>query len=332
MDSHADTTVLGSNFVVLTNTGKECEVSPYTDKYDAIRNVPVVMGATVWTNTQDGVPILLVFNKALWMGDRLHHTLINPNQLRSYRVDVQDNPFVKEDLAIITADYIIPLDTQGTTIFCDMRSPTEVKLQQLPGVILTSAIDWDPQKVQFPSHNSDRVVSNTFVQHTSDSCLHKTTYNPEHFFSRIIQQIQVDWSEGEQNPTIRQDIPSARTFQSRECHSGITPVDISEWWYVGLSQANTTLNATTQRLVHSALLPLSRQYRADHMYEQPCICGTIYTDTMGGWHKSLDGNKYAQVFANDSFFAVSSPMDKKSSAGQALKQFIMDFGIPDRII
>ena len=99
-----------------------------------------------------------------------------------------------------------------------------------------------------------------------------------------------------------------------------------------MSQANTTLNATTQRLVRSTLLPLSRRYRADRMYERPRIRGTIYTDSMGGQHKSLDGNKYAQVFANDSLFAVSYPMDKKSSAGQALKQFIADFGIPDRII
>ena len=68
MDSHANTTVLGSNCVVLAYTGKECEVSPYADKYDAIRNIPVVMGATVWTNSQDGAPILLVFNEALWMG------------------------------------------------------------------------------------------------------------------------------------------------------------------------------------------------------------------------------------------------------------------------
>ena len=173
---------------------------------------------------------------------------------------MQDNPFAKDDLAIITANYIIPLDTQGTTIFCDTRSPTEVELQQLPRVILTSAINWDPQKVQFPSHHSDRVVSNTFVQHTSDPFLHKTTYNPEQFFSRIIQQIHVDWPDREVNPAIRQDIPSARTFQSREHYSGIAPADISERWYVGLSQANTTLNATTQQLVHSTLLPLSCQY------------------------------------------------------------------------
>ena len=188
--------------MVLAYTGKECEVSPYADEYDAIRNVPIVTGVTGWTNSQDGAPILLVFNEALLMGDRLHHTLINPNQLWSYGVDVQDNPFAKEDLAITTANYIIPLDTQGTTIFCDMRSPTEVKLQQLPRVILTSAIDWDPQKVQFPSHHSDRVVSNTSAQCTCDPCLHKTTYDPEHFSSRIIQQVHVDWPDGEQNPAI----------------------------------------------------------------------------------------------------------------------------------
>ena len=109
-------------------------------------------------------------------------------------------------------------------------------------------------------------------------------------------------------------------------------MDISERWSIRLSQANSSLNATTQRLVRSALLPLSRQYRADRMYERLRIHGTIYTDTMGGQHKSLDGNRYAQVFANDSFFVVSYPMDKKSSAGQALKQFIAEFGVPDWII
>ena len=41
---------------------------------------------------------------------------------------------------------------------------------------------------------------------------------------------------------------------------------------------------------------------------------------------------WAQVFVNNSFFAVSYPMGKKSSAGQALKQFIVEFGVPDRIV
>ena len=53
---------------------------------------------------------------------------------------------------------------------------------------------------------------------------------------------------------------------------------------------------------------------------------------MNGRYKSLDGNKHAQIFANESFFATAYPMEHKSSAGQALKQFISDFGIPDKLV
>ena len=53
---------------------------------------------------------------------------------------------------------------------------------------------------------------------------------------------------------------------------------------------------------------------------------------MDGQHKSLDGNKYAQVFATDFHFSAVYPMESKGLAGDALKQFIADFGVPDRII
>ena len=78
LDTHADTTVLGSNCVVLSYTGKECEVSPYSSQYEAVRNVPIVTGAMVWTNAADGMAYLLIFHESLWMGDKLDHTLVNP--------------------------------------------------------------------------------------------------------------------------------------------------------------------------------------------------------------------------------------------------------------
>ena len=53
---------------------------------------------------------------------------------------------------------------------------------------------------------------------------------------------------------------------------------------------------------------------------------------MNGRYKSLDGNKHAQTFANKSFFAAAYPMEHKSSGGKALKQFISDFGIPDKLV
>ena len=54
LESHADTTVLGSNCVILKYTGKECEVSPYSDEYKSMHHVPVVTGATSWTFPHSG--------------------------------------------------------------------------------------------------------------------------------------------------------------------------------------------------------------------------------------------------------------------------------------
>ena len=112
----------------------------------------------------------------------------------------------------------------------------------------------------------------------------------------------------------------------------VTPADLSEQWYIGLGQATETLKVTTQRLLWSAILPLARRYHADQMLTRPRIQGTIYTNTMNGWYKSLDGNKHAQIFANKSFFAAADPMEKKTTTGQALKQFIADFGIPEQLV
>ena len=81
LDTHADTIVLGANCTVLSYTGKECDVTPYTDAYDAIRHVPVVSGTTLWTRPSDGQEFILVFNEALWMGEQMQHTLATMNVL-----------------------------------------------------------------------------------------------------------------------------------------------------------------------------------------------------------------------------------------------------------
>ena len=65
LDSHADTTVLVRNYAILAYTVKECEVSPYSDNYESIQQVPVVTGATAWTYTHSREKFLLVFNEAL---------------------------------------------------------------------------------------------------------------------------------------------------------------------------------------------------------------------------------------------------------------------------
>ena len=134
LDSHADTVVLGSNCVVLHHTGKVCEVSPYTDECDIITDVPVVRGVTLWMDQHTNEEYILIFNEALWMGDTLAHSLINPNQLRAFGTLVQDNPFHTDPLGIKAPPYDLemPLRTAGTIIYADTHvlKPKSDKVRQ----------------------------------------------------------------------------------------------------------------------------------------------------------------------------------------------------------
>ena len=195
LDTHADTTVLHSNCVVLLYTGKECEVSPYSSEYKAVQNIPVVTGATVWTNPTDGTAYLLVFHESLWMGDKLDHTLVNPNQLRAYGVSVQDNPFDTKPLPITTNDVSVKSYSEGTIICGDTRTPTESELGQLPWLILTSPYDWDFHNVCFPScscHSSDSTpIKSSHSILVVDTLLQHTIYDPIMVASLMSSQVQV---------------------------------------------------------------------------------------------------------------------------------------------
>jgi hypothetical protein len=51
------------------------------------------------------------------------------------------------------------------------------------------------------------------------------------------------------------DVPSQRTFISKERHAAVTPEQHSERWSIGLAQSKQTLRVTTQRGIRSAILP-----------------------------------------------------------------------------
>ena len=343
LDSHTDTVVLGSNCVVLHHMGTVCEVSPYMDEYDAITDVPVVRGATLWMDQHTNDEYILVFNEALWMGDTLTHSLINPNQLRSFGTLVQDNPYHTDPLGIKPPpyDFEIPLSTGGTIIYVNTCTPTQSELSTLPFIVLTSSADWEPHHVQFPSHDveeANRAMINA-VQSRQQRDLHQFgCYNiepglqgmvddPTAFSIQLISAVQID------NPfQPKEDVPSSKTFHTSESKSTVSALDLSKRWFICLKQATQTIKSTSQQLLRSAILLLARRYRVDRMYERPRPRGVVYADTMHSHFKSLDGNKYAQIFATEDYFGAAYPMESKALAGDALKEFITDYGVPDKII
>ena len=49
LDIHANTIVFGKSFILLSETGREFDILPYTDEYEAIKNVLIISEATSWT-------------------------------------------------------------------------------------------------------------------------------------------------------------------------------------------------------------------------------------------------------------------------------------------
>lgn len=139
-------------------TDRACTVHTYAVNYDPMKDVPIVKAATGFT-TSDGRNYILVFNEALWMPN-LDHTLVNPNQMRSHGVEVQDNPYSIEPMAIKTwdDDFTTCLSSESATIFFNSWLPNVDDLASYPHVVLSSDHNWDPLKVKFPNSSDNDIL------------------------------------------------------------------------------------------------------------------------------------------------------------------------------
>jgi hypothetical protein len=268
---------LGKNFKLIELTGRVADVYGYKgDEHDAIH---IVSGVTAYDHPQHGT-ILLTIHQALWYGTKMDHSLINPNQLRSYGVPVWDNPFdPTRDIHIEATDSVyIPLQQMGTKTLFNSRSPSNDELQDpaLLRVELTSKRSWDPRDMQV-SQISHHSADTTFTP--LRIIISETNALPQPIFQYIDPRSD-DYDLASIDPLLTSspyqpindthyvqhvdsDVPVRRTFVSTERHSSATAEALSERFGIGIHRARRTLDATLQNGVRSALLPLERRYRAD---------------------------------------------------------------------
>jgi hypothetical protein len=80
-------------------------------------------------------------------------------------------------------------------------------------------------------------------------------------------------------------------------HSKVTPEELSRKWNIGLQTAKDTLKVTTQKGIRTAIHPMSRRVRVDHLHlHRQRLRGTWYTDTLLSKVKSKLGNTCANVY------------------------------------
>ena len=331
IDNHADTICAGPNWKLLELSGEFCSVTPFSSDYQPKANVPVARCATVYTCPDSGHSVLLVADQVLWFGADLHCSLLNPHQIRSYGHSLCDDPWdSNRALGLDVGAIFIPLLASGPNLFFESRVPNDWEMSNLPTIELT-APHWDPSTLQMPvTTDSDakyRTVyalsglseSGTLLGNLTSSLDARNLYA---LYSSVVTV--PDASTG--------TAYSIAATVTGERHSSVTPENIARMWNIGIETAKRTLHVTTQRGVRTAVHPLHRRYRVDHLHlNRRRLNGDWYSDTLFSKVTSLQGNVCAQVFTNGNYTSIH-PLSSKSKVGQALTEFTDDVGIPDSLM
>ena len=228
--------------------------------------------ATAYDDPITNTTYILVVNEGLYYGSKLSHSLFNPNQLRAHGIKYWDNPFdTRHSLTINIPDTLtIPLQTRGTKILFDTRSPTAHELETCPHIELTGAEPWNPTTVQLSSTtqvsklgDNDTCHSDTTHALSDDSdalYLRQISNALVNMKVQLVDKVNINASTkhitiGE---TYTEDIPARRTFTSTERHTRITADILAERFCIGPTRAKATIRATMQRGLRSAILLLGR--------------------------------------------------------------------------
>ena len=170
LDSHADTCCAGDNTRVVSFTGERVNVSPFSEAYNALKDIPIATVATVWECPRTMEGFLLIIHEALYFGKKLKVSLLCPNQLRNHGLQVNDTPkqFDKTSSHSIRTEkgQEIPLEMDGVISYLQTRKPTKEEVHDfnkgtgLRSIVLTSDQDWEPYSEGFAAKEAEaRTIS-----------------------------------------------------------------------------------------------------------------------------------------------------------------------------
>jgi hypothetical protein len=156
LDSHADTSVAGSIFILLEEPTRTVDVFGISPELPLIKNVPIATAGTAWVDPKSGQSYLLILNECLFMGETRKHSLLNPNQLCCNGLIVQDTPTMFDPTSTHSiydpaSGIRIPLDMNGVISYFPTYAPTLEEANLTKPIVLTSNANWAAVSAAFPS-------------------------------------------------------------------------------------------------------------------------------------------------------------------------------------
>ena len=343
LDSRADTSCAGINCRPIHFTGQQCEVNGFHNKLEPITDVPIATVATAWSDPFAGTTYILIINEALYFGDSLDHSLINPNQVRHYGLPLYDNPYETDPdraMGIILDDRErLPFTSEGSTVYFNTRYPTDEELELYPHVVLTCEQPWDPKQLVMPggrpthpTDELDRFVQRVESDVSHDFNRHHHMYETDFIFHSLYddtEQVNIERIINSIHSTASTSTAIAE-LQSKTRHSIFSPEHIARVFNVGLGMAKDILRTTTQEGVRHAVRPLNRRYRVDHLnLHHNYLAGKWTLDHIESKYKSIRQHTGAFVISNGNYVAVYPTASKNDTdATESLRRFCTDVGVP----
>ena len=166
LDSHAASIVVGSNVLVLCDTGKAVDVGPFTKSLGSLKKVKVVDCAIAHDCPYSGNRRLIIMYNALHVPE-MNHNLVPPFVIRRRGNVVSDVPKIHcqhptendHTISFEDTDVRITLQLVGTTSYFDSEKPT---LDEIAEALESDSIlelnldeeEWDPHNPDYARQES----------------------------------------------------------------------------------------------------------------------------------------------------------------------------------
>ena len=295
----------------------------FYDDFESIKDVPIGTVATVFCD-EHGARHALIIHEALYFGNDMDHSLINPNQIRHYGISVSDDPYDStQDFGIDHGKLFIPFETEGCAIYFDTCVPTDEDLETLAHTVLTNGKnEWNPSSVEMSSNrpygdnttitiqavtreNYRRALSRP-IEYESDLVLGSISgsFLANDAYERMVSSVRVQLPSSYPTHPSRSKQRNQKVISNTR-HSVISTELLMKMHGIGIDKAKQMLAATTQKGVRTAVFPINKRYRVDHLdLHRTRLKGKWSLDWMPSGTKSITQCTGAWVYTNGHFTEV----------------------------
>jgi len=335
LDTRADTTCAGINCRPIFYTGQHCQAYGFHDELTPINDVPIATVATAWSDPNTGESFILIIHEALYFGDSMDHSLVNPNQLRAFGIDVYDNPYDTYPMGIqLTDNKRLPFRSDGSTIYFTTWSPTDEEMNTYEHIVVTSDLPWDPHSLVMPGgDNEDDTASNNYARF-----MHEMKSNERHHHRYESDCVAISIDGNTEQLLYERMIQSVRVTAERHInelhsstrHSTYTTEHVAKIFGVGIATAQDIITKTTQKGIRHSVMPLNRRYRIDHIHlNLQYLAGTWTMDHLESKYQSIRQHTGAIIITNGNLVMVYPTKTKNDDdCTESLRRMSNEVGIP----